>query len=249
VLRAAVLLTTAVLVAATGLKSSQSLWQKATTSLKRASAPGPLSRAHGELDRSADCEGCHATTVGLVEAKCLKCHKEIERRQRKRLPFHGLVEGRCWDCHREHRGLEFCSMAFDKKRFDHEQTQFALRGAHRALDCMQCHDAQKAEARAFQREYYLGVPRECVACHADPGARFASTTPRPTSHSRVGTRLLPASTATRASATSSSHWSAKAATPIRIGGSSHSRVRPATARVVSGEVTSSSATTATRPMR
>ena len=42
-------------------------------------SPGPLSRAHSNLDGPLNCAKCHAFGIGRAEFRCLDCHKEIDQ--------------------------------------------------------------------------------------------------------------------------------------------------------------------------
>jgi len=84
-------------------------------------APGPLSRAHQQLEGVTKCASCHefgATTRGF---KCLECHAEIRRRVDARTGFHGRnfrsAEGEsdCRRCHKEHKGQATPLISLDRQ--------------------------------------------------------------------------------------------------------------------------------------
>lgn len=73
-------------------------------------------------------------------------------------------------------GLADSDPPADYDRFDHFATGFPLVGGHAATPCESCHTGGRFE----------GLPRDCAACHASPGA-FA-TTRKPANHVPSSTR-------------------------------------------------------------
>ena len=145
-------------------------------------SPGPLSRAHSSLSGSSNCTSCHK--LGLAEPvfKCLDCHKEIASRLSAGRGFHAAVVKRgsdsqeCRTCHSEHNGENFRLVRWQPslEQFDHSRTGWALEGKHTGLTCAQCHTPmrmQVADKLAIRikdlTHSYLGLPRECAACHSD----------------------------------------------------------------------------------
>lgn len=145
-------------------------------------APGPLSRAHQQLEGLTKCGSCHNFGSSTSDLKCLECHAEIRRRVDARLGFHSRAykssagETDCRRCHKEHSGLGSALIRLDRRNFDHlAQTGFALAGKHLRQKCENCHAAAKipAAARAEIKlkdlnRSFLGLRRECTACHKDP---------------------------------------------------------------------------------
>ena len=94
--------------------------------------------------------GSHRTVA------CESCHVDDE-------PFHEAV-GECNGCHEDAHDGEFgtdCASCHDTARwsaasFDHNRTDFPLRGAHRKASCAACH----------LTEDHASTPTRCVACHA-----------------------------------------------------------------------------------
>ena len=117
------------------------------------------------------------------QVACDRCHRSGDRGQR-------LAHDRCSACHadahsgelahRDDRGAcEACHTVdgFVPARFgprEHESTRFPLRGAHRAVACIDCHrETAGAAGRGAAPRLRLGQPG-CVVCHADVhGAQFA----------------------------------------------------------------------------
>ncbi len=143
-------------------------------------APGPLSRAHADLEGITRCGSCH----GFIRTrlKCLECHKEIKRRVEAGVGYHMRVyknsagELDCARCHAEHRGSGYAFVPLDRKSFDHSAaTGFVLEGKHSELECQNCHTASKiAEAARSEiilkdlSRSFLGLNRECSSCHVEP---------------------------------------------------------------------------------
>jgi hypothetical protein len=144
-------------------------------------SPGPLSRAHTNLEGLPNCTKCHVAGEQLSEARCLECHSELRARVAEGRGLHGRIpkaERACERCHHEHQGREFALVDWGdggRKGFDHARAGFALRGAHRKVDCARCHDRRLVSdpavasvlAKAPDRATLLGAPQACVACHFD----------------------------------------------------------------------------------
>jgi uncharacterized paraquat-inducible protein A len=57
-------------------------------------SPGPLSKAHHDLNGLLQCAKCHVFGTGLPQLRCLDCHQEIAHRkteERRRQTFDYLV--------------------------------------------------------------------------------------------------------------------------------------------------------------
>ncbi len=98
----------------------------------------PLRDAHSKVA----CDRCHKKEETHAKAKstCVECHKEAE-------PHDGRLGKVCNSCHRENRWTDFV--------FDHDRTDFKLKGKHRGVICRDCHP----------QEQYSGVPDKCIGCH------------------------------------------------------------------------------------
>ncbi|HEX4954157.1 MAG TPA: hypothetical protein VF017_12265 [Thermoanaerobaculia bacterium] len=91
------------------------------------------------------CRSCHPTLVfSVARPQCVSCHEpEFTRAS---APDHRGFPTTCESCHG--------SVAWKPASFDHAQTAFSLRGAHRAVECAACH------AQGF-----AGTPTDCFSCH------------------------------------------------------------------------------------
>jgi hypothetical protein len=143
-------------------------------------SPGALSKPHENLEGLTNCVKCHEPGNRFGNALCTKCHTEIKARVDGDKGFHGRVgKGElCATCHREHKGLKAKIIdwgAAGKRAFDHARTGTPLRGAHRPLDCKECHVSKRIVddkihelvKKRGRRETFLGLDPECKACHFD----------------------------------------------------------------------------------
>lgn len=170
--------------AVSGLWCARSVWWLAVfagTALAQIS-PGPLSKAHKDLEGPLKCSQCH--TFGAAKKfKCTGCHGEIKRRVAAGSGYHGRVVKRaagdadCTRCHTEHYGRDFSIVKrddFGPDRFDHREAGFPLVGAHTRLACQKCHNpkmisaAERASIKVRDlTRTYLGMGTQCVSCHLD----------------------------------------------------------------------------------
>ena len=99
---------------------------------------------------TAGCAGCHAnarTPADLRSApqNCYACHQEDDA--------HGGDLGQdCAACH--------APQAWEEATFDHDTLAFPLEGAHREVECGDCH----------QDATFGGTPTDCYACHQEDDA-------------------------------------------------------------------------------
>lgn len=110
-----------------------------------------------------DCRDCHKpeyildtalaaredTYIGLVE-DCLSCHNDYHRET--------LPED-CLSCH----AMEEWTPA---ELFNHDSTEYPLIGAHRDVECIECHAKTTIEGEDFQ-EFSLEQFDACIDCHED----------------------------------------------------------------------------------
>ena len=98
----------------------------------------PLKGGHGKVA----CGKCHEEKKKYRESptSCFKCHKEDDVHKEK-------LGKKCGDCH--------SPRDWRKTDFDHDDTDFALKGKHRKVACVSCHPNNR----------YEDTPKECYACH------------------------------------------------------------------------------------
>ncbi|MCB0547266.1 MAG: hypothetical protein KDD19_06720 [Phaeodactylibacter sp.] len=135
-------------------------------------SPGPLSRAHADLEGIANCTQCHTLGEKVSNDKCLNCHKEIRSLISSRSGYHASrdVRGKdCSECHSEHHGRNFDMARFDEGNFNHSLTGYELAGAHRRIDCRQCHipDFIDEPELKKRKDTFLGLSKDCASCHED----------------------------------------------------------------------------------
>ena len=89
---------------------------------------------------------------------------------RAKAGYHGRLKPQnCRSCHTDHKGRGARIVELDKKQFDHNQTDFALRGGHQKPDCEKCHEPAKKYSQAAQ---------DCNACHRKDDVHKGSLGPK-----------------------------------------------------------------------
>lgn len=97
-------------------------------------------------DAAFKLEGAH------IDVDCIECHTETKRNGKDFQEFTGLEFSKCTDCHEDvhdgrfgnnclecHNINSWTGVEFDKNGFNHDQTDYPLRGLHRDVDCKECH--------------------------------------------------------------------------------------------------------------
>ena len=112
--------------------------------------------------KQVDCRECHkpeniadpkikkleGTYLGMGTA-CLDCHDDYHQ---------GTLSATCTNCHTE-EGWKPVT------KFDHNRTNFPLKGAHQRVDCAQCHKTTTRNGKDFQ---LFKIPfAKCTDCHDD----------------------------------------------------------------------------------
>lgn len=135
----------------------------------------PLEGAH----LSADCTACHTPTgqggqqFVARTTTCVGCHQADYAGAKNPDHSAGGFPRECSQCH--------AVTVWSRARFDHEASRFPLTGAHRAVQCSQCHVGGKFTGirvdcvGCHQQDYnqaatpnhvQANLPTDCVACHA-----------------------------------------------------------------------------------
>lgn len=144
----------------------------AALNLQAQLSPGKLTSAHAAYEGTTNCTLCHDLGKKVSNTKCLECHDILKERVDQDLGYHASseVKGKdCFTCHSEHHGREFEMIRFDEDAFDHNLTGYELTGAHKKIDCRECHQPDFIE-RADIRENentFLGLDDACLSCHED----------------------------------------------------------------------------------
>lgn len=135
-------------------------------------SPGPLTKAHADLEGMTNCTKCHTLGNKVSNDKCLECHKEINSRIKSGRGYHAssAIKGKaCASCHSEHHGKNFEMIRFDTKSFDHKLTGYVLTGTHVKTDCRNCHKKDFVSESGLSKRpaTYLGLSQQCANCHKD----------------------------------------------------------------------------------
>lgn len=132
-------------------------------SLKSLLMPGKVISAHEKYEQQ--CDKCHDAGDKNRQAKlCMSCHdhKNIRGEVRAGTGFHGRLpssqQNECKHCHSEHKGRDAKVVLLNKATFDHNRTDFKLKGEHRKTSCNSCHKPEKK---------YSEAPTKCYDCHKD----------------------------------------------------------------------------------
>ncbi len=135
-------------------------------------SPGELSRAHKDLEGMTNCTQCHDLGSKVSNDKCLVCHKEIKTLINQNEGYHVSSEVRgkdCAKCHSDHHGRNFDMIRYDEKNFNHNLAGYELTGAHKKVDCRECHkpDYVADSELKKRKESFLGLSQKCNSCHED----------------------------------------------------------------------------------
>ena len=101
----------------------------------------PLTGSH----RGLSCIDCHEAGFFGTPADCYACHRQDYENTRDPNHVDAGFPTQCEACHNTNN--------WDDAEFDHDQF-FRLTGAHRRLDCEECHT-----------DGFQGTPTECYDCH------------------------------------------------------------------------------------
>jgi hypothetical protein len=122
--------------------------------------PGKVISGHAKLE--AKCEECHVKFNKDAQNKlCKDCHKEVKADVLDKKGFHGRLDSEkdCKECHTDHKGRNAKIVLLDVNKFDHDKTDYPLKGAHQKQDKVKCKDCHKPEKK------YREAPLECNGCH------------------------------------------------------------------------------------
>jgi hypothetical protein len=143
-------------------------------------SPGPLSRAHEQLDTASQCFSCHGSkrSSGGIDQRCSECHSEITWQMNNEAGLHGREKlETCSNCHPDHAGLDFDLIEWAEgsaEAFNHRRTGWPLSTPHRKLQCAGCHKSEFQAGQITQRmkrtepgSSWLGLDTACATCHED----------------------------------------------------------------------------------
>lgn len=120
------------------------------TAFAHARTDFPLQGAHATVA----CDRCHRPGRKYRDppSGCVDCHAAVD-------PHAGRLGRDCAGCHDV--------AGWEKVRFDHSKTRFALSGKHVDATCAACHLGNR----------YAGTPTQCAACHTPDDVHAGSRGP------------------------------------------------------------------------
>ncbi|MBE0661171.1 MAG: cytochrome C [Bacteroidales bacterium] len=119
--------------------------------LEGAHAKNECSDCHkAEFIANPDIKKKKNTFLGL-NPQCLTCHTDYHQQ---------TLPSTCENCHSQE--------AFKPApNFNHDKSKFILRGQHKTVECIKCHEVVKRNGKDFQQ--FTGLKyKSCVNCHQDP---------------------------------------------------------------------------------
>lgn len=123
--------------------------------------PGDVVSSHKKYEQ--DCDQCHDTTDKDKQGQlCVQCHahENIADDINDKAGFHGrlpkLLQNNCKHCHADHKGRDANIVLLNAATFDHNKTDFQLKGTHKKTACKACHKSEKK---------YSEAPIACYSCH------------------------------------------------------------------------------------
>lgn len=122
--------------------------------------PGQLVESHKKYEE--DCGQCHQPFRKESQTRlCRDCHEKVDADISGKQGFHGRSEAgqtECRHCHTDHKGREADIVALSRETFDHDVTDYPLKGAHDTAGCNACHEPGNK---------FRDTPDSCVDCHED----------------------------------------------------------------------------------
>ena len=139
------------------------------SALEKLVMPGEVIQGHAEYEgECAKCHGDDAFSDSDQSPFCLDCHEKVAEDVKKKKGFHGrskIVENRmCKTCHTDHKGRDVDVVGLDAATFDHDVTDFKLRGVHQQATCDNCHKPPKDKTKPLK---HRDAPSKCYSCHKD----------------------------------------------------------------------------------
>ena len=146
-------------------------------------SPGPLARAHRQLEGATNCAQCHGLKGEPMTGRCLACHREIGWMLDRNRGYHArearATRKECAQCHPDHAGVGFQLIEWPggaRERFDHGKAGWALDGRHAESRCESCHATTyrvSPSARLSERRSnagWVGLETTCASCHGEDDA-------------------------------------------------------------------------------
>lgn len=146
-------------------------------------AGGACDRCHGQTEwyparydfRRHNDETAFLLDVAHLATPCIACHPAPEADAATHSRFQLDLGEACADCHAtddphagqfEGQACDSChgNRTFDIDRFDHDGARYRLDGAHRGLECAECHPSEPAPYGGKMTRY-RPLGSECADCH------------------------------------------------------------------------------------
>lgn len=112
---------------------------------------------------TVDCKECHELTIkngkdfqkfnDIPFKDCKACHDN---------PHNENITGACTQCHTE----ESFTLFKGRGKFNHNTTNFTLKGKHQNIDCFTCHEKTSNPKLVFQDRNNI-EETNCIECHTD----------------------------------------------------------------------------------
>lgn len=122
--------------------------------------PGQVIEGHAKWEE--DCTKCHKRFDKAAQnTLCQDCHKDIRKDVAQKQGSHGRFKEQreCKECHTEHKGRTEKIAPITEQTFDHERTDFPLKGAHADVKKVECKACHKPKIK------YRDAPSDCYSCH------------------------------------------------------------------------------------
>ena len=130
----------------------------AAGSIETLMMPGKVIEGHVEYEEK--CDSCHLPfSKERQSTLCRNCHEDVDADILNELGLHGRSSAReteCRHCHTDHAGRDADIVQLGSETFNHETTDYPLRGAHTVSSCESCH---------VQGKKYRDTPALCATCH------------------------------------------------------------------------------------
>lgn len=142
-------------------------------------SPGPLARAHRDLEGTLRCTKCHGGGKEGMTGRCESCHKDVAWLRERRRGYHASAEARggsCASCHPDHAGADFQMVKWPEgsaEKFDHRRAGWPLLQTHAETKCADCHQPEYQVSLAARQsarktgQGYTGLETACASCHED----------------------------------------------------------------------------------
>lgn len=121
--------------------------------------PGEVIDGHKKVETK--CSSCHELFSSKGQNKlCMDCHKDTRKDIKSKKGFHGknksIAKVSCKSCHTEHKGRDADIVKLDEATFNHNKTDFVLKGKHKLIECQFCHKKNKK---------FREAKNKCRICH------------------------------------------------------------------------------------